>query len=499
MVIKITLKLKTPKSNVVSTCESHHLDLLEPTPVTPIVEPTHVVPIVEPTPVVPIVEPTPSVFISETPHVLPIVEPNPSVVVSETTPILPIIEPTPAIVTTEPTPVIVTNEPTPITSNLEPTPVTTEPTPVTVNLEPTSISVNIEPTPIVTVSEKVPPMGGSGHGGTSVLPPPSNLEKIHKYQQLPKYKQKSQQWLDQRNDYLTASTIAAAIGIVGTAAKNNLLIGKVSNGKISSFNGNTATHWGNKYEPVANGVYSYRNQIKIYDFGMVTNPKYPILGVSPDGITESRMLEIKCPWSRVIDGKIKTEYYHQMQEQMAVCEFDQCDFLECRFIETNDTCFWDDFDYYDPKENINREKGIIIQYINLKEIEIDYLYSPIEYYNDSNQMKEWHQHNISQMLHSDDQIYLGETYWYLAKYNCQLVESDPTWITTYYPILQQFWDQVIYYRKMGIEHLLEHLRKKTEIIEKEETSKITDFYGHKSSSSPLIAINGRKKKPHCML
>ena len=84
---------------------------------------------------------------------------------------------------------------------------------------------------------------------------------------------------------------------------------------------------GNKFEPVANGIYSYRNQVVIYGFGMITNQKYPILGISPDGITHIGMIEIKCPWSRIIDGKIKTEYYHQMQEQMAVCEIDQCDFL----------------------------------------------------------------------------------------------------------------------------------------------------------------------------
>ena len=39
---------------------------------------------------------------------------------------------------------------------------------------------------------------------------------------------------------------------------------------------------------------------------MITNYKYPFLGVSPDGITDNgKMLEIKCPFSRNIDGKIK--------------------------------------------------------------------------------------------------------------------------------------------------------------------------------------------------
>jgi putative phage-type endonuclease len=313
------------------------------------------------------------------------------------------------------------------------------------------------------------------------------------------YKQKSQQWHDQRNNYLTASTIASAIGVRGAKSRQDLLIEKVSYGKIGGFRGCEATHWGNKYEPVANGVYAYRNHVVIHGFGMITNPKYPILGISPDGILEDRMLEIKCPYSRVIDGKIKTEYYHQMQEQMTVCEYDLCDFLECRFAEQQESTFWDDFDLYDPKE-----KGIILSYYSYEDEDIAYLYSPIELCSSQTQMRAW----LKQTLDDTSRVYLGQTFWSIAKYNCQHVKRDPYWIVIYYPVLKKFWEEVEYYRRVGIDRLL----KQTQTPSEEEISAnsnipiITDFFPNKGKcllddDSPPDVFRTIKatKKTRCLL
>jgi putative phage-type endonuclease len=351
----------------------------------------------------------------------------------------------------------------------------------------------IEATDKISLPPEIEPIVQTIHNDAD-LAKEAFLDKIKKFQAMPCYKQKSKQWLDQRNNYLTASTIAAAIGVMGKVAKHNLLLNKVSYGTFNSFNGNTATHWGNKYEPVANGVYSYRKNVKIYSFGMITNDKYPILGISPDGITETTMLEIKCPWSRVIDGKIKTEYYHQMQEQMAICEFDKCDFLECRFEEISESCFWDDFYYYNEKENINHEKGIILSYINLSEADIEYIYSPIEYYQDIDKMREWKRQTIDQLMRNDNTIYLNDSYWYLIKYNCQVVKRDPYWIIEYYPVLQKFWEEVEYYRKNGIDTLLEKTNKKNESASETETPKITNYFNESNSVSQQP-----KKKSRCLL
>ena len=272
-------------------------------------------------------------------------------------------------------------------------------------------------------------------------------QKIEEFKLLPKYKQGTQEWKDQRNDYLTASTICSAIGEAGKQQRKHLLIEKGSRGKQSYFSGNNATQHGNKCEPIANAIYSHKNNVFIEEFGLITNPKYPILGVSPDGIMLDKMLEIKCPYSRKINGKVKKEYYHQMQEQMVVCEYDSCDFLECKitiFDENNDIDknFWNIY-------NDIEYKGAIILYIDSdneqkKECEFKYSYSKV-IGQSPEELQEWIKNE------RENRTVVFVQYWILDVYNCQNVKRDPEWIIKYYPILQQFWDEVINLRENGIE------------------------------------------------
>jgi putative phage-type endonuclease len=264
-------------------------------------------------------------------------------------------------------------------------------------------------------------------------------DKIKQFMNLPKYKQGSKEWLDQRLNYLTASTISAAIGANGQAARKALLLNKASYGKLNNFTGNHATQHGNKFEPVANALYSLKNNnVTIHEFGMITNEKYPILGVSPDGILEDRMLEIKCPYSRIIDGKIKKEYYHQMQEQMAVCEYDMCDFLECKLEVLDETTFWYEYNSF------KQEKGVIISVLNRE----DNFSSIIYKYSDLNLTEEELHKWINDIL--ENEACFNMTFWKLAVYNCQSVYRDPDWIVRYYPLLEQFWSEVEYLRENGI-------------------------------------------------
>ena len=272
-------------------------------------------------------------------------------------------------------------------------------------------------------------------------------EKIEKFHLLPKYKQGSKEWHYQRYNYLTASTIATALGLKGKSARQELLLSKASFGKTNTFIGNYATLHGNKMEPVANAIYSKKNgNVVIHEFGMITNDKYPILGVSPDGILTDRMLEIKCPYSRVIDGKIKLEYYHQMQEQMVVCDYTKCDFLECKFDMITEIDFWSNFIYF------KNEKGVIMSYIDDEDplnASIKYLYSNLDI--SLGETKSW----IEEMLSTKIILYIY--FWKLSFYNCQEVLRDDNWIVKNYPILTQFWNEVLELREKGIEENLESL------------------------------------------
>ena len=80
-------------------------------------------------------------------------------------------------------------------------------------------------------------------------------------------------------------------------------------GVSRSISSNASCLHGIRYEDVAIAVYEKRNNCKVEDYGCIQHPTIKIFGASPDGIVSSsnkqlvgRMLEIKCPRSRVIDG-----------------------------------------------------------------------------------------------------------------------------------------------------------------------------------------------------
>lgn len=107
---------------------------------------------------------------------------------------------------------------------------------------------------------------------------------------------------------------------------------------LSGENGLSAFKWGWRFEPVARQLFeTLVAHAPVYDgLGRIKHPSLPRLGASPDGIiTEGsragRLLEIKCPISRVIDGKIPIRYYCQMQLQAEVCDVDAVDYVEVQF------------------------------------------------------------------------------------------------------------------------------------------------------------------------
>lgn len=164
------------------------------------------------------------------------------------------------------------------------------------------------------------------------------MNKINEFKKQPyaTIEQKSPEWLKLRNNYITASSVYKLF------EKNDeyLQYIKEKASGISSFKGNEATYFGEVFEPVAREVYMYLTGEHVEEFGLIVNPDLPYCAVSPDGVTESdRLLEIKCPYSRTITGVIPHHYFHQIQLQLAVCDCDECDFLECKFTEISEDEF----------------------------------------------------------------------------------------------------------------------------------------------------------------
>lgn len=202
--------------------------------------------------------------------------------------------------------------------------------------------------------------------------------------------QRSEEWFKMRNDKITASDIACAIGMNKYEPEYNIILKKTLG---AEFNPNKACYHGKKFERPATMIYQYRLNVQVDDFGLLGHKIYSFLGASPDGICNKfkldgkhlskyvgRMLEIKCPLSREIkmEGPIKDwicpiYYWIQVQMQLESCDLDECDFWQCNIseYETRDE-FIKDTHNFEPFRSLetNFEKGCLIQLLpNHYEIE----------------------------------------------------------------------------------------------------------------------------------
>jgi putative phage-type endonuclease len=206
--------------------------------------------------------------------------------------------------------------------------------------------------------------------------------EINKYRKVlkelvkqPIIKQRTKEWFDARENRLTASDLHDAIQdkkISDMIAKKKAKITKDN----TNYNSIKALRWGTMFEPMASRVYSEVNgDVNIYEFGLICDKQNEHFGASPDGINElGIMIEIKCPYSRkIVDGYIPDKYMMQIQGQLAVCNLNECDYIECIFIALEESEYIEEFA---NNKDANIKHGIIAEYISSRgNSEYTYLYS----------------------------------------------------------------------------------------------------------------------------
>ena len=271
-------------------------------------------------------------------------------------------------------------------------------------------------------------------------------EKIVKLQNIIQPVQRSDEWYIFRNSTLTASNIYKIF--VSDYSQTQLILEKCEPLDVNKFkvtNTNSPLHWGQKYEPVSILYYEYINNTKVSEFGCIPHSEYSYIAASPDGIVcdsnsklFGRMLEIKNVVSREITGIPKMEYWIQMQLQMEVCNLNECDFLEMKFIEyTNEEEYLDDNDV--------KYKGIILQY--LKEESPYYVYAPFML-NDLNSesYKVWEDNEKNK---NKDYEFIKRIYWKIEKISNILVLRNKLWFKSIQPLIEDFWNILVYERESG--------------------------------------------------
>ena len=313
-------------------------------------------------------------------------------------------------------------------------------------------------------------------------------EQLECLRSKPQPAQRTPEWYQFRHNLITASNAYKAFD--SQATKNQLIYEKcqpltsvqssnvnldsdiILTEEVKMVNVNSTLHWGQKYEPLSVKVYEHIYETGVEDFGCIQDEEYAFLGASPDGINTDinstrygRMLEIKNIVNREIDGIPKKEYWIQMQLQMKVCDLDECDFLETRFVEYADqNAFKEDinedeiYEDDDGKEFVNvclskdlKHKGIIL-YFHTKESKPYYVYKPLDITHPDDIIK-WEE-SMLDLYQSDkyNYTYIKFIYWKLDQMSCVLVCRNRQWFEDNIWELEELWNIVLEERVSGFEH-----------------------------------------------
>ena len=379
-------------------------------------------------------------------------------------------------------------------------------------------------------------------------------EKCYKYRKqrveyiktLPQHEQKSQEWLNQRRECLTATAVSTALDEDPYKYPGELLLDKCGRGP--PFLENKFVHHGKKYEEIGNMFYGFRNNVKVEEYGLVQHDKYRFIGASPDGICDSdrydncglsrlvgRMLEIKFPFSRKINttgdlnGDICPHYYYlQVQTQLFVAELQECDFLQCKIEEYNNYKeYLDDTHEKFPgiSKATNLERGAIIQLfprnkLGVYDPKIDskkasdeeneclyaasYIYPP-KLHMTLEEIQQWIYDFTANFPESDyykTHIIDRVIYWRLSKVACHLIVAETDWFISIIPTLRKFWDYVLFFRENKL--LLDKIEKYIKEVGPNKTSyifkKCHKYYKQlnpdKDIGEPLYQVQNKWRKKY---
>ena len=276
--------------------------------------------------------------------------------------------------------------------------------------------------------------------------------------------QRTPEWYEQMTKILSASELGnlfasprqrAKMVVAKTlpyVSRNNPLA--VYSDRMSAFD------WGIRFEPVVKQIYCHKYGVEVKELGRMHLPTDPRCTASPDGLVYScpqnqktgRLIEIKCPVTREIDGSIPKDYYAQMQMQMQVTGCKKCDYVEAQFASPyNNMQIRDGPALYsgiialvrknipDRGEekwigNISGEETKDITINQRLEDEFRYDYGPVNNDNWSPTIGEGEE--IAELIP-----------WKLLKWSEQLVQRNDEWWANLIPIIDKFWEDVELARK----------------------------------------------------
>lgn len=282
-------------------------------------------------------------------------------------------------------------------------------------------------------------------------------ETIEKLRNVLQHEQRTTEWYEDRWNMISASSAWKALG--SESQKNSLIYEKcvpLDTTKYASVNVDSPFHWGQKYEPLSILIYEDKYKTTVEDFGCIPHPEFSNIGASPDGINTDpnssrygRMVEVKNRFSESvpITGNPKEEYWIQMQQQMNVCNLNECDFLETRFKEYSSSVeFYADGDSFQTTAD-GKMKGV---YLYFQKDNIPYYEYPALNLSEE-AYEEW---QTATMLAKEEAGYqwISSIYWYLDKFSCVLVFKNKLWFDLALREINDVWSTILKERETGYEH-----------------------------------------------
>jgi putative phage-type endonuclease len=331
-------------------------------------------------------------------------------------------------------------------------------------------------------------------------------QKLEYIRSKPQPAQRTEDWYKFRHNLITASELSKAFD--SQAVQNSLIYSKCKPWTPMGRCTNTESplHWGQKYEPISAMLYEHIYNTKIAEFGCIQHDTLPFIGASPDGINIDknsprfgRLLEIKNVLSRVIDGIPLKEYWIQMQAQMEVCDLDECDFLETKFVEYNgyrdyfedkfvqgsfvEYCSDDEEDIDNGpslingdsvEESVDKEqeqeketemepepavkpphcpykyKGCIMMFSLITDQIPVYEFKPLML-NDDDEETIWEEETVKK-YETKGYRWIKNIYWKLQVFSCVLVLRNRFWFNSSVPQMRSIWETIEKERVDGYDH-----------------------------------------------
>ena len=311
---------------------------------------------------------------------------------------------------------------------------------------------------------------------------------------VPQPAQRTPEWYAFRADKVTASDFSVAHDKNPYSSQLDFILKK--SGMETPFLSNSAIQHGVKYEDVAIYMYELRNDVIVKEYGCIPHQKYSFVGASPDGICSKhsnnkkyvgRMLEIKCPKSRKLNGFVPIYYYYQVQGQLEVCELELCDFLECKITEyKTEEAFSEDTNKSRNQlyQENGREKGAVIELYDNTKGGLVYRYFNLvdkKTYYTMKEVKEWEEKIIDESLEDSNLDYVRTSYWKVDEYSVILVRRDRDFWAKLIVSMEELWNRVLECRRIGCEAYIEKFNNaqklKPNYKEKKPRAKKTGYFG----------------------